>query len=60
MFTTLMRAGCDPCHDFGHICLSQKHSNSVRSNVTGAAAYWGHVEIMELAVKNLHGFDIEK
>ena len=39
------------CNFKGHIALSQRHQNSVSSNVLGACAYWGNHEALEYCLK---------
>jgi len=48
----LIAGGCS-WNDVGHICLSKRNHNSVVSNVIGAAAYYGHKELMEMCINEM-------
>ena len=48
----MVAAGCD-LNEPGHICLNKRRTNSVASNVIGAAAYHGHAEVLEYCFKHI-------
>jgi hypothetical protein len=52
VFDALVKAGCS-IKDVGHICLSKKRKNTVISNVLGAAAYWGRVDLLKHILKQI-------
>ena len=45
--------GSNAAEEVGHICLSKRHKNSVVSNVVGAAAYWGNIELLKFVLSIL-------
>ena len=49
----MANAGSNAAEEVGHICLSKRHKNSVVSNVVGAAAYWGHTELLKFVLSIL-------
>ena len=51
-FKLLLELGCR-VDDTGFICLSPKEKNEVYSNVIGAAAYRGNLEVLKLVRSSL-------
>lgn len=45
--------------EVGHICLTKRRQNTVKSNVIGAAAYHGHDEMLRCLLDTVHGGILE-